>query len=732
MSEERLGIALSATNDGLWDWTSSSSRDFVSPQYYRMFGYEPGEFVPSHEFWRSQVHPDDLERVLRHVEESLSSGKIRVNDEYRMKNKNGDYIWILSKSQVVAFDENNNGSRIIGTLRDLTERKKAEDQLKFSLSLLNASLESTADGILVVNCAGQIVRWNQKFVELWNVPVDLLITEIKDPVLAYVVKQMADPPAFLDKVTYLYEHPEKSSEDFLELADGRYFERYSQPQKINDEIVGRVWSFRDVTKRKLAEDGLRESKQRFENIIDKLQKKIIFFTHTLNGEVIYLSKGARAIGSIDPETVIGKRWEEVANWTPKSLEFGMEQLKKLMSNHDTHVEHELSYIHTDGKEHHLAVYEYVVFSSERNELVVEGVVIDITDQKEKDSELRTLTRAIENAPVTVVITNMLGEIVYSNPQFSKVTGYTREEAIGQNPRVLKSGKHSDEFYKDMWETLVSGNTWSGEIINKKKDGTLYWESASISPIVDQGGTVTNYVAVKEDISTKKDLEQIKDDVERIMRHDLKTPLNAIIGLPQILEMDGNLTTEQKEMIAAIKNSGERMLFMIDSSLDIFKMETGKYEFRPKLVNALAVLDHLAGHCRSKLSAKNQSLRVIVDGNVPPPGEGFMLESEDNLLYSLFSNLIINALEASPDNEEVVVSFLSSRPIIISICNKGAVPVDVREHFFEKYKTFGKRSGTGLGTYSAKLIANTMGYAITMSASDEENSTCITISIPSLN
>jgi PAS domain S-box-containing protein len=133
---------------------------------------------------------------------------------------------------------------------DLTERQKAEDLLSYAISLTDASLESTADGILVVNGNGKIARWNRKFVELWNVPKELLVTDVEDPVLTYALSQVAQPDQFLAKVRELYEHPDASSQDQLTMADGRIFERYSQPLEIGDEIVGRFWSFRDVTEHK--------------------------------------------------------------------------------------------------------------------------------------------------------------------------------------------------------------------------------------------------------------------------------------------------------------------------------------------------------------------------------------------------------------------------------------------------------------------------------------------------
>ncbi|MDD5105532.1 MAG: response regulator [Desulfuromonadaceae bacterium] len=136
------------------------------------------------------------------------------------------------------------------------ERRIADQELLYSTSLATAALESTPDGILIVDRGGKIARWNQKFIDIWHVPAALLEPPFEDaPVLEHVVAQMSRPDEFIAKVTYLYQHPEESSADTLCLADGRIFDRYSQPQKVGDEIVGRFWSFHDITERKRAEDN---------------------------------------------------------------------------------------------------------------------------------------------------------------------------------------------------------------------------------------------------------------------------------------------------------------------------------------------------------------------------------------------------------------------------------------------------------------------------------------------
>ncbi len=374
---------------------------------------------------------------------------------------------------------------------------------------------------------------------------------------------------------------------------------------------------------------------------------------------------------------------------------------------------------------------YPVKDSQTGETV--GVTIlglDITERKKRENELNKLRLAVENSPMSIVITDTQGTIEYINPAFVSITGYSEQESMGQNPRILKSGYHGHEFYQEMWETITRGDTWRGEICNKRKNGDLYWEQAAIGPVKDEKGAVTNYVAVKEDISRKKELEQLKQDVERIMRHDLKSPLNGIVGLPQVMNMEGNLTSEQVEMLNSIEQSGRKMLNMINLSLDMFRMETGSYDYQPTRVDALTIVNQLITDNRSKLTGSNLECRVLLDGE-PLAGRERTLSvwSEERLLYTLLSNLYLNALEASPQGEEIRIDIYSSPTVSLCISNRGAVPAKIKDRFFEKYVTFGKNSGTGLGTYSAKLIADTLGYTLELSTSEDKDTTTICIYIP---
>lgn len=158
-----------------------------------------------------------------------------------------------------------------------------------------------------------------------------------------------------------------------------------------------------------------------------------------------------------------------------------------------------------------------------------GILRDVTEQKRAEDQLRQLSRAVEQSPASIVITDASGSIEYVNPKFVEVTGYTLAEALGQNPRILKSGEKSPEAYRELWQTISQGKEWRGEFHNKRKNGELYWESASISPIRDAAGHVTHYVAVKEDITARKQTEAERDQLIQDLRQALAN-VKSLSGL----------------------------------------------------------------------------------------------------------------------------------------------------------------------------------------------------------
>lgn len=175
----------------------------------------------------------------------------------------------------------------------------------------------------------------------------------------------------------------------------------------------------------------------------------------------------------------------------------------------------------DGSPYYAEVHGYPLYNEKGEVEYMVEYSIDITARKHAEEELRLLQRALEFSANGVVITDAAARIVYVNPAFTRLTGYTPQESLGQNPRIIKSGKHSAEFYAEMWKVLLNGEVWHGELINRKKDGSLYWERQTIAPIKDGRGRISHYVAIKEDITNRKNAEQ---EMERLASTDHLTGL----------------------------------------------------------------------------------------------------------------------------------------------------------------------------------------------------------------
>ena len=191
--------------------------------------------------------------------------------------------------------------------------------------------------------------------------------------------------------------------------------------------------------------------------------------------------------------------------------------------------------------------------------------LDITAGKRADADLRKLSQAVEQSANAIVITDVNGNIEYANPKFVEVSGYSLPEALGQNPRILKSGEHSPEFYRNLWQTIKAGRAWRGEIYNRRKDGTLYWEDSTITPFYDPAHNLVNFIAVKEDTTARKMLEETERDQRKLAEalRDTSAALNSTLKLDEVLDrvLDniGKLVTYDAAMVLLIEGHAVRKI-----------------------------------------------------------------------------------------------------------------------------------------------------------------------------
>lgn len=352
-------------------------------------------------------------------------------------------------------------------------------------------------------------------------------------------------------------------------------------------------------------------------------------------------------------------------------------------------------------------------------------------------ELSKLSTAVEHSPVSIVITDRQGKIEYVNQKFCQLTGYSSDEVIGQNSSILKSGEHSQEYYKKMWETIQAGEDWRGEFHNRKKDGNLFWELALISPIRDNSGIITHFVAIKENIGAQKQLQEelskaaehdklareraeqasrTKSDFLASMSHEIRTPLNAILGMTDLL-VETEINSEQAEYLAVVRSAGETLQGLIDNILDLSKIEAGMLLFDEVLFNLPESIQQLMGMMSVRAFQKNISLTTSLTAGVPDwlVGDSFRL---GQILLNLIGNAIKFTEKGTVSLKVETVSASDTKIIVrFSVTDTGiGIPADKVQTVFDVFSqadssTTRKYGGSGLGLSISRRLIEMMGGTI---------------------
>jgi PAS domain S-box-containing protein len=351
---------------------------------------------------------------------------------------------------------------------------------------------------------------------------------------------------------------------------------------------------------------------------------------------------------------------------------------------------------------------------------------EILARKKSERRYRDLFNA---APDAVSILDDNGKVTDVNPAACELYGLSKEEMLGK-PSIDFIDKQNWQVCQVNFEQLRDEHTDVEEEITilygADKEWRPVWRKARA--LLDENGRFGGVLAYDRDISNQKELEKLREDLERIARHDLKTPLNGIINIPYLIKRENNLSANQLRWLQMIEDSGYKMLDLINRSLDMYRMEAGTYPFQPVGVDMVAVLQKIALDLINPMQTKRLEFHINLHGKPVTADSSFLVPGDELLCYSMLANLIKNAVEASPTGKVIEASLETQEQHSIAIHNLGAVPTDLRECFFSKYTTAGKKCGTGLGTYSAMLMAKTQNGEITMRSSTAEG-TVVTVSFP---
>jgi PAS domain S-box-containing protein len=349
------------------------------------------------------------------------------------------------------------------------------------------------------------------------------------------------------------------------------------------------------------------------------------------------------------------------------------------------------------------------------------------DRIKTQEKIKQLSQAVEQSPVNVIITNTKGEIEYVNPKFCETTGYSFDEVIGKNPSILKSAHTPVELYKELWQTLLSGKEWHGEFHNVRKDGAFYWESASISPILNAQGKTTHYIAIKEDITARKEAEKelIKakekaEESDRLksaflanMSHEIRTPMNGILGFTELLKSPNLADEEQQEYIKIIEKSGIRMLNIINDIISISKIESGQVEISSSETNINEQIEYLETFFKPE--AVQKGIQLSVTGKLL--SEKAVINTDKEKVYAILTNLVKNAVKFTDSGSIEFGCVEKSKYLEFFVKDSGTgISKSQQKIIFERFRqanetTTRTHEGSGLGLAISKAYVELLGGKI---------------------
>ncbi|MBI9097500.1 MAG: PAS domain S-box protein [Spirochaetaceae bacterium] len=356
---------------------------------------------------------------------------------------------------------------------------------------------------------------------------------------------------------------------------------------------------------------------------------------------------------------------------------------------------------------HLGIIEnYINTENEKKESLKQEVLNRIEDLK-KAKEYSDIL--FNNSPIAIYSLNKDRKIVNFNKKAQEITGYSEEDVIGKELNIIIESLNDKGSIGHEYRIKTINN--NEKIIEKYN-----------APLKNKKGELIGEIDSFIDITSWKELEDFRNDIQRIIRHDLKTPLNSIIGFPKMMLTDESLSDEYKEYLMIILTSGQNMLNMINATLSLFKLEAGTYQLEATSVNIISVVKQISSELREIRQRKGSVINILLNGDTVKDGQQIFINTEKSLIYMILTNLIKNALEASPKESPVTVSIEENNPLTLTVHNRGTIPEEIRNNFFDKYVTFGKRNGNGLGTYSAKLMAEAINADLYFETDEHEGTT----------
>lgn len=665
---------------------------------------------------------NSLNKKLKHFFESeiipaISSKKIR------------HFVYERKKTNLLVFVTPIEGGRTILSLEE------SPDTHKLNLQALPDQLQEV---LIRVNPDLQVIYTSQNFRSIF-----------KEKASFVTGKTLEESGFFKDKTPEIAELVSKSiqnhkqKETLLDLMIGTektWWNIFALPD--TDPVTGMqsvLIFLKDITKYKTVEEKLTESETRYEMATEAADVGIWDYIVT-EGKTFYSRRWKSMLGYYPDELRDEfSVWEDLLH--PDDKDRMLHQMDNFIKSDLLLYEAEFRLRHKNGS--YIWIKSRATALRNENGKVVRiiGTHFDISREKKSANELKKLNQAILQSPIMVAITDTKGFIEFCNPAFCKVTGWTDQEILGKKTNILKSGFHTMAFYEKLWRTIGAGNEWQGEFKNRKKNGEFYWELASISPIRNDFGTVTNYVKIAENISylkkIEKDLKKAKLDAETAnkyknhflanMSHEIRTPINTIIGFSELIKNENLPAQKRAKYTGIIEENSQSLLRLIDDIIDVSKIEANELKIKKEACSLEELFSELEMTYNNFLKRRDKH-RIEINFQIPEEAHHDVIFTDPYRLKQILNNLFINAMNYTDRGQiEVGYAILNESRLQFFVSDTGSgIPAARIKDIFKRF-TYNEETGvsdqqnSGLGLSISRDLAVLLGGDISVKSVEGKGS-----------
>ena len=735
-SEERYRDLFDHSADIIYTHDLDGNYTSINQAGLRILGMTEQEFLGMN--FRDLVDSEFLAATENFFQMKLR-GQVDKTGPYQVavKAKDGRQLWFEVNTRMIFRDGKPIG--VHGSARDITDRKHLEEELKKAQDRYKSFVEEAQDMIVETDSSGFYTFVNPATVRMLGYQESELLgksyLEFVDPEFRNDAEDFYKTQAQMgNKISYL--------ETQYITKDGKklWIAAYTRLIIEDGNVKGAQCIARDISDRKRAEQALLEEEARYRELYRMLRLMCdnspdMIWCKDLEGKYIFANRALceKLLGAKDTDEPVGKtdmffaqRQRSEHPERPEWHTFGevcMDSDAVIRENPTPRRFDEFGNV--KGQFLYLDVYKAPMLDEQGRMIGIVGSAREVTEEKRREEERVRLITAINQTADTIVITDTKGVIQFVNPAFEKVTGYSKDEAIGKTPSILKSGTHDANFYKKLWKTLREKKVWAGHFVNRKKDGTLYEEDATITPVKDASGRVISYVAVKRDVTKESMLQKELLHAQKMealgtlaggIAHDLNNVLQIIFGYCQLLSPRLNDETSLKALTAvstAAKRAGDLVERILTFSR---KVET---EARPIELNKEIKRVH---------ELLQRTIPRMIEIKLNLAEDLYFIHGDPLQLEQVFMNLAVNAAHAMPDGGTLTISTQNVRPdddfcmehalfapcdyVLITVSDTGCgIPREIINRIFEPFFTTKKLGeGTGLGlSIVYGIVSNHKGF-----------------------